>query len=83
MLSDSGNPSFIAAVKEALQRIVIKILGLFQSRKFYGLVAGLVAIWSQMQEGELSPAVAAGSIVTLIIGYIAATAYEDAKRAGG
>lgn len=75
-----GSGSFWNDVKEALQQIVLKFLGLLSSRKFWAAVVAIFAIVNQWHLGAITPDTAIWSIVAVIVSYTGATAYEDASR---
>ncbi len=55
-----------------------KLLGLFQSRKFWAAVAGLISVVLGDRAG-IDPAALAGAIA-VIVAYILGTALEDGLR---
>ena len=54
--------------------------GIFNSRKFWALIAGLAAIVASVLSGEIAWAQAINLIVAAISVFIGATAVEDAGR---
>lgn len=70
---------FKEELKKALQSLLLKILYTIQSRKFWALVFGALAILQKWNEGSIDPATAAWSLVGLVVAYSGLVAYEDVK----
>jgi len=64
---------------EGIKRIPKKVVGALSSRKFIAAVGASVAI----MQTEASIEVKVGGLVTIWLGFILATAYEDAAYAKG
>lgn len=74
-------------IKLPLKRIVTKVLWLLQSRKFMGLVAGVLVIFNVVPteaETEIVEyyfvAIKAGAALLAAMGFAVTTAWEDAAR---
>ncbi len=71
--------NFWLDIWEGIKRIPKKVIGVLSSRKFVAAVGASVAI----MEVDASLEVTVGGLVTIWLGFILATAYEDAAYAKG
>jgi len=75
---NSGN--FGTDVKEALKYLLVKIVGVIGSRKFWAAFVAILSIVNAWHAGSITPDTAIWSIVATIISYTGFTALEDISK---
>ena len=67
-------------LKEALQVLLLKVVSVISSRKFWALVFGVFALYKEYLDKAIPPEAFVAGLVGLLVAYGAGVVIEDVQR---